>query len=108
MIKYSIHYIIITIKEQFIYLNTAVLSIFYELVNISNQNVVDDNKDLLLLIGKNIEKSHQLFLRYYMDFKIELNEDFTKLYEPLISNKITVNWEDRLFHNDYIFLFANC
>ena len=36
-----------------------------------------------------------------MDFKIELNEDFTKLYEPLTSNKITVNWENKLFHNDY-------
>ena len=36
-----------------------------------------------------------------MDFKIELNEDFTKLYEPLISNKITVNWENKIYYNDY-------
>ena len=36
-----------------------------------------------------------------MDFKIELNEDFSLLYEPLISNKITVNWENKLFFNDY-------
>ena len=88
-------------RTQFIYLNSAILSIFYELVNISNQNVLDDNKDILHLIGKNIEGSHQLFLRYYMDFKIDLNEDFTKLYEPLTSNKITVNWENRIFQNDY-------
>jgi hypothetical protein len=41
-----------------------------------------------------------------MDFKIELDEDFSKLYEPLISNKITVNWENRLFHNDYDYELA--
>ena len=88
-------------RTQFVYINSCILSIFYVLVNISNQNVLQDNKELLLLIGKNIEKSHQLFIRYYTDFKIELNEDFSKLYEPLISNKITVNWENKLFYNDY-------
>ena len=88
-------------RTQFIYLNSIVLSIYYELLNISNQHVISDNKDVLHLIGKNIELSHQFFLRYYMDFKIELNEDFSKLYEPLIANKITVNWENKTFHNDY-------
>ena len=88
-------------RTQFIYLNSALLSIFFKIVNISNNNALDDNKDLLLLIGKNIEKSHQSFIKYYMDFKIELNEDFTKLYEPLEANKITVNWENRVFYNDY-------
>ena len=88
-------------RTQFIYLNSAILSIFFELLNLTNQNVLGDNKDLLHLIGKNIEESHQYFIKYYMDFKIELNEDFGLLYEPLTSNKITVNWENRLFHNDY-------
>ena len=88
-------------RTQFIYLNSIILSIFYELVGIRNESLIDANKYVLHLIGKNIEGSHQLFLRYYMDFKIELNEDFTKLYEPLESNKITVNWENRVFYNDY-------
>ena len=88
-------------RTQFIYLHTAILSIFFELVGISHQNALEDNKELLLLIGKNVEKSHQLFLRYYMDFKNELDEDFTQLYEPLIANKITVNWESKLYYNDY-------
>ena len=70
-------------------------------MNISNYNTIEDNKDVLYFIGKNIEVSHQSFIKYYMDFKIELNEDFTKLYEVLNSTKITVNWEERLFHNDY-------
>ena len=93
-------------RTQFIYLNSIILSIYYELINITNQGVLKDNQDVLYMIGKNIESSHQLFLKYYMDFKIELDEDFSKLYEPLISNKITVNWENRLFHNDYDYELA--
>ena len=88
-------------RTQFIYLNSILLSIFYELLEISKNNALIDNKDVLHLIGKNIENSHQLFQKYYMDFKIELNEDFSKLYEPLMANKITVNWENKLFNNDY-------
>ena len=88
-------------RTQFIYLNSIILSIFYKLVNITKQNTLEDNKDVLYLIGKNIEDSHHLFQEYYMDFKIDLNENFSKLYEPLISNKITVNWENQLFYNDY-------
>ena len=88
-------------RTQFIYLNAITLSIFYELENISNQSVIVDNKDVLRLIGQNIEASHQLFIRYYMDFKIEIDEDFSNLYTPLTSNKITVNWENRIFNNDY-------
>ena len=75
-------------------------------MNLSNHNSLEDNKDILNLIGKNIEESHQSFIKYYMDFKIELDEDFSKLYEPLIANKITVNWENRLFHNDYNYELA--
>ena len=88
-------------RTQFMYLNSIILSIYYELLNISNQHTLEDNKDVLYMIGKNIESSHQLFIRYYMDFKIELNEDFSRLYEPLIANKITMNWENRIFYNDY-------
>ena len=88
-------------RTQFNYLNSIILSIYYELTNISNFNLLEENKYMLKLIGKNIEDSHQLFFSYYMDFKIELDEDFSKLYEPLLSNKITINWENRIFHNDY-------
>ena len=88
-------------RTQFIYLNSIILSIYYELVNITNFNLIEENKYMLNLVGKNIEDSHQLFFNYYMDFKIDLNENFSKLYEPLLSNKITINWENRIFHNDY-------
>ena len=88
-------------RTQFIYLNSIILSIYYELINITNFNLLEENKYILNLIGKNIIDSHQLFFNYYVDFKIELNENFTKLYEPLLSNKITINWENKIFHNDY-------
>ena len=93
-------------RTQFIYINSIILSIYYELVNISNQNVLEDNKNVLKIIGNNLEESHQLFKSYYMDFKIELNEDFSALYEPLNTNKITVNWENQLFNNNYDFELA--
>ena len=88
-------------RTQLNYLNSIILSIFFELMNISNRNTINDNKDVLYLIGKNIEKSHQIFINFYMNFKMELNEDFSKLYEPLVTNRITVNWENRIFYNDY-------
>ena len=88
-------------RMQLIHLNSIILSIFYEIEDISNQHTLEDNKEVLYLIGKNIESSHQLFIKYYMDFKIEIDEDFSELYDPLTSNKITVNWENRIFHNDY-------
>ena len=88
-------------RTQFNYLYSIILSIFFKLTNISSPSHFEDNKEILHFIGKNIEKSHQLFFNYYMDFKLELKEDFTQLYEPLESNKITVNWENILFYNDY-------
>ena len=88
-------------RTQFIHLNSVLLSIFYEILNISNHNAIDDQKEALNFIGNNIKKSHQLFKSYYMHFKIELNENFSKLYEPLLSNKITINWENKVFYNDY-------
>ena len=70
-------------------------------MNITNQNFIEDNRNILKIIGKNIENSHSLFKSFFTEFKIELNENFSKLYDPLISNKITVNWENRLFYNNY-------
>ena len=37
----------------------------------------------------------------FMNFQIELNENVQKLYEPFVSNKITVNWVNQPFINDY-------
>ena len=88
-------------RTQFIYLNSIVLSIFYELLNISEQNILEDNKEVLKIIGYNIQNSHELFKKYYIDFKMQINEDFSLLFSPLQSNKITVNWENKLFINSY-------
>ena len=53
------------------------------------------------MLTENIQESRILFINSFMYFQIELNEDFDKLYEPFISNKITVNWVNQPFSNDY-------
>ena len=93
-------------RTQFIYINSIILSLYYELLNMTTNSNLEDNKNVLNIIGKNIEKSHQLFKTYYMSFKIELNEDFSSLYKPFNTNKITVNWENQLFSNNYDYELA--
>ena len=88
-------------RAHLIFLNSIILSIYFELVNISNQDNLEDNKDVLRIIGENMENSHQLFEKFFLDVKIELNEDFSKLYEPLNFNEISVNWENFLVYNSY-------
>ena len=88
-------------RAQFLALNSILLSIFYQILHISSQNDIELKKESIELIGKNIEDGRILFINSFMDFKIEMNEDFTKLYDPFDSNKITVNWVNRKFTNDY-------
>ena len=88
-------------RTQLIYINSIILSIFFELENISNFNSIDDNKQVLKIIADNLESSHQLFKRYFLDIKIELNEDFSMLYGPFENNKITVNWQNFVFYENY-------
>ena len=88
-------------RAQFISVNTIILSMFFQILNISSQHDIIEKQEVLKYLGKNIENSRILFVNSFMDFQIELNEDVTKLYEPFVSNKITVNWENKAFINDY-------
>jgi hypothetical protein len=74
---------------------------FYQVLNISSQHDISEKQEVLKFLGKNIENSRILFINAFMEFQIELNEDVTMLYEPFASNKITVNWENKVFVNDY-------
>lgn len=88
-------------RAQFISVNTMILSMFYQVLNISSQHDIEEKQEVLKFLGKNIENSRILFINSFMNFQIELNADVTKLYEPFVSNKITVNWENKAFVNDY-------
>jgi hypothetical protein len=74
---------------------------FYQVLNISSQHDIEEKQEVLKFLGKKIENSRILFINSFMNFQIELNADVTKLYEPFVSNKITVNWENKAFVNDY-------
>ena len=88
-------------RTQFLYLHSILLSMYFQLINITDIYSLDDNKYVLNLIAKNLEESHILFRKYYLDIKIELNEDFSLLFEPLITKKIEMNWEKVLSNNNY-------
>ena len=88
-------------RTQFLYLHSILLSMYFQLINITDIYSLDDNKYVLNLIAKNLEESHILFRKYYLDVKIELNEDFSLLFEPLFTKKIEMNWEKVLSNNNY-------
>ena len=89
-------------RAQFISVNTIILSMFYQILDISSDaDDIKDKKEVLGFLGDNIRNSRVLFINSFMDCQIELNENFTKLYEPFVSNKITVNWKNNIFINDY-------
>ena len=88
-------------RAQFISVNTMILSMFFQIVNISSQHDIKEKQEVLQFLGKNIENSRILFMNSFMNFQIELNENVQKLYEPFVSNKITVNWVNQPFINDY-------
>ena len=89
-------------RGQFTAINTMILSMFYKITNISSKSDINENKKVLEFLGKNIENGRILFINSFMQLQVAIHENFTKLYEPFISNKITVNWENRIFLNDYI------
>ena len=89
-------------RAQFISVNTMILSMFYQIANISIiKNGIKEKQEVLKFLGKNIENSRILFMNSFMNFQIELNENVQKLYEPFVSNKITINWVNKGFTNDY-------
>ena len=88
-------------RAQFISVNTIILSMYYQILNISIQHDISEKQKVISFLAKNIEGSRILFIHSFMDFQIELGNDFTQLYESFESNKITVNWENQIFVNDY-------
>ena len=88
-------------RAQFISVNTIILSMYYQILNISIQHDISEKQKVISFLAKNIEGSRILFINSFMDFQIELGNDFTQLYESFESNKITVNWENQIFVNDY-------
>jgi len=89
-------------KAQLLYINTIILSIQFNLVNLTDISSYNENKEILLTLGVNLENGFHLFYQYYMDYKSGVGEDVEGLYRQREVNKITLNWENQPIRNDYI------
>jgi hypothetical protein len=89
-------------KDQLLYINTILLSMHFNLVNLTDINSYYENKEILLALGINLEEGFHLFYQYYMDFKSGIGENVEELYRQRKINKITINWENQVKFNNYI------
>ena len=89
-------------KAQLLYINAIILSIQFNLVNLTDMNSYNENREILLALGINLEEGFHLFYQYYMDFKSGVGENVEELYRKREVNKITINWENQIIFNDYI------
>ena len=89
-------------RTQVLYINSVVLSIHYNLVNLTDMSSLNENKEILRTLSHNLEEGFHLFYKYYLEYKEGLNEDLEELYRQRAINKITINWENEQKMTDYI------
>ena len=89
-------------KAQLLYINTIILSMHFNLVNLTDIKSYYEHKEILLALGINLEEGFHLFYQYYMDFKSGIGENVEELYKQREINKITINWENQVIYNNYI------
>ena len=89
-------------KAQLLYINSIILSIQYNLVNLTDENTLKENKEILSFFGNNLEEGFHQFYKYYMDYKLGVGENVEELYKRRKMNKITINWVNTIIYNDYI------
>ena len=89
-------------KSQLLYINTIILSMQFNLVNLTDINSYNENREILLSLGIKLEEGFHLFYHYYMDFKSGIGEDVEELYRKREVNKITINWKNQIIFNNYI------
>ena len=89
-------------KAQLLYINSILLSIEYNLLNL-NDNItsIEEKQELLLLFCNNLKEGFHLFYNNYMKYKSEIGEDVVELYEPKEINQISINWYSKILYNDY-------
>ena len=89
-------------KAKLLYINSVILSIHYNLVNLSDANSIDESQKMMNLLVKNLENGFHLFYKNYMDYKTNIGENIEQLYKKRGINQISVNWKNELIYNDYI------
>ena len=89
-------------KAQLLYINSVVLSIHFNLVNLTDMGTLNENKEMLKYLSDNLEEGFHLFFKYYLNYKEGLNENVEELYRERVLNKITITWVNERKISDYI------
>ena len=89
-------------KAQILYINSVLLSLEYNLVNINNISSVKENQEMLLLFCDKLQEGYHLFYNYFMEYKSGVGENVGELFDQKEINQISINWENHKILNDFI------
>ena len=89
-------------REQLLYINSVILSIHFNLVNLTSMDTLNENVQILKYLSENLEGGFHLFFNHYLNYKEGVNEDVEELYRERELNKITINWENEKKMSYYI------
>jgi hypothetical protein len=76
----------------------------YNITNYGNSDIMDkDNlKNIMEEYSMDFQNSFHSFYISYIDYKRNLGEPLTALYEPRMMDKITTDWQNMIYESDYI------
>ena len=89
-------------RAQLLYINSVVLSIHFNLVNLTDSDSLNEKIYMLRRLSENLEEGFHLFYKYYLEYKEGLNEDVEELYRQRAIYRITINWKAEQKMSDYI------
>ena len=94
-------------RDKLLCLFSTILSSYYLMYNITNYGISDimdkDNlKNIMEEYSMDFQNSFHYFYISYIDYKRNLNEPLTALYEPRMMDKITTDWQNMIYESDYI------
>ena len=89
-------------KAKLLYIYSVLISIQFNLVNLTDISSLGENQKMLKLLVKNLEEGFHLFYKYYMDYKSDVGEDVEELYQLRQVSQISVNWKNEIAYNNYI------
>ena len=94
-------------RDKLLCLFSTILSSYYLMYNITNygnSDIMDkDNlKNIMEEYSMDFQNSFHSFYISYIDYKRNLGEPLTALYEPRMMDKITTDWQNMIYESDYI------
>ncbi len=94
-------------RDKLLCLFSTILSSYYTMNNITDygdSNIMDKQnlKQVMEDYSMDFQNSFHSFYISYIDYKRNLNEPLTALYEPRMMDKITTDWVTISYQSDYI------